>query len=137
MCDILCATGKNSQTFAAYVQFVPVCAPPLPADALPVCAVALRHYTRRPELYQQLLDSAKRAPPPVHGPAHLPPWHAHALPRPDAGADPWERPAVPLPASPAAARRRATLVHALPAARRWIPTHVCVRTAFERELNAF
>ena len=44
--------------------------PPLPTDAPPVCTVASRHhytchythhYMRRPELYQQLLDSAKRA----------------------------------------------------------------------------
>ena len=45
-------------------------APLLPADAPPVCAVAshhhytchyMCHYMHRPELYQQLLDSAKRA----------------------------------------------------------------------------
>ena len=35
--------------------------PPLPTDALPVCAVTSCHYTHRPELYQQLLDSAKCA----------------------------------------------------------------------------
>ena len=35
--------------------------PLLPADAPPVCVVALRHYTRCPKLYQQLFNSAKRA----------------------------------------------------------------------------
>ena len=34
---------------------------PLPTDALSVCTVASCHYTRRPELYQQLLDRAKHA----------------------------------------------------------------------------
>ena len=37
-----------------------MCAPLLPADALPVCVVASRHYMRCPELYKQLLNSAKR-----------------------------------------------------------------------------
>ena len=35
--------------------------PLLPADAPPVCVVALRHYMRCPKLYQQLFNSTKRA----------------------------------------------------------------------------
>ena len=42
-------------------QCVPVCTPLLPADALSVCVVALRHYTHCPKLYQQLFNSAKCA----------------------------------------------------------------------------
>ena len=35
--------------------------PLLPADAPPVCVIALRHYTCCPKLYQQLFNSAKCA----------------------------------------------------------------------------
>ena len=42
-------------------QCVPMCTPLLPADALPVCVVALRHYTHCPKLYQQLFNSTKHA----------------------------------------------------------------------------
>ena len=38
-----------------------MCTPLLPTDALPVCIVALCHYTRCPKLYQQLFNSAKHA----------------------------------------------------------------------------
>ena len=39
-----------------------MCTPLLPADALPVCVVALRHYyTHCPKLYQQVFNSAKHA----------------------------------------------------------------------------
>ena len=42
-------------------QCVPVRTPLLPADAPPVCVVALHHYTCCLKLYQQLFNSAKHA----------------------------------------------------------------------------
>ena len=56
-----CRSTSSGPAPSCTQSVCPCACTPLPADALPVCAVASRHYTRCSELYQQLLDSTKHA----------------------------------------------------------------------------